>query len=1381
MADEHTVDSDIQDSVWPMRNKDELELGGVVMRDDPSFEPEVLPRKSIDRSFKCGDKAQKVYSLFTLGAVTADKFDLTQADILFAVYDKTQGFITPFHTELWSESWRGPGKEGFHVPWDISTEGGQTKNLQLAVLVVNGPECFRNRRCRGVGVLSLDDIKSSVKEAGADDEGRLITLPPLSIEVTSSGKEPVGTALEQLQKVLEKTQKRTQSAPVKTSKIFSVTIFVRKVRSSNLEEDCPLLDRIQIPTLLSPKENKIGITLDKGRIAMHDLFGNVFGVSLEVSLLSSDGTEATSVRTNAGKTTNGYLSLVSPKHDSCEWKESLCIDLGTERMVEEWKNYHIRIAIYTHRPASESKLFGFAFLPLFDSRGILRDISHKLFIFKTSHLPNPEQYLNKEWLFDGNMPHKVLELQNGPKFKVSKDSFLQLRTTLSSTEVTEDIDIQALKCIDPMLSDDQVNDIFASFISNSKKANNQAKRILFFRDLLDSLWSVLERAPNQEDNVFNSFIETIKPIVTRPNDFGYAEAFLDDYIRTQFKSPLLFQAFLKSFSANLTEEPSLNSMYTLMSMKHIFKIIVQSLKFTNDKKNTKPLETFLSSLQEFILKKNQSKEVQNRQNQALKSLFEDETISILREVFPSVKLIDILDSLLSEKDTREHMSCITIAVMINVLRSNLFSDLKSQRRICEIALKMIQSQFRKSNNRESFRGEFCDAENQFKKRTMELIQELHSACQTDGPGAEDRKSFIKVMTECVIVELANLIVGEKKLTNGQTLEEKIFFTLINQFDDDLLSRLVKDRNISFFDDVFLICQRVDEPQDADSTKSLANILSLVGQKGILEVTGSNLGAVENYLKAISSLAQTSNSVDVVRQHANTMRQTIRGLPRENIHALLSRESKTKGTKGPVVLNSVCSVVRQMADPAFENQETTGPELVFEIFLAEFFAKVNNRFNNSFPMSHTWFIEQVDGGEAKNMNTLCRDRLLPRILKNFEDFSNSWRKRPDFSGNVFICEDRVQLFIEKFKIWMKHVERLLSVSEEVERVEAERDSQNKQVLYFGELTALHNKYKALMQLKKEAVEEKLLSDKDEDGVDTYRDQCILVLTKIHKILVKSDQRDFMGTEQRDKNSISSGYTLYELSKIIPWSEKTAPGKIQIWINEIISNENPSQNPSQKWGEMKEALCSIAIKTFQDATGFECSIRMIKESIKRCEFELFNFEELANLHKNLAEIYEYRHDFQKKLEQESQEDYKMGQRRARRGKERTKEDKAQEEMRRKYLLRQHVINPEYYKITFRNPPKWLKFLENKSYIYRGDAMLQMSQMWGKLETWFPGAVIKNLQEDLNNTEGEGSEMTIFCGKVCNMDSWKAFCLFSSFSFSLCSLMNQFLIFSGGGNDD
>ena len=1300
-------------------------------------------------SIEMADKHQvkKMNTLFNIRTVTAEKFDQKQVDILCSVYDKSQGFVTPFHAELWSESWTGPSitwkaflcQEGFSVPWDISTGGGgPTKNLHLAVLVVDGPECSRNRRCRGVGVLSLDDVKKSLSEAGGEDEE--IALPTLNIAVETSRKEPTNTALGQLQNIFE--NQKMGSRVNSSGKILSLTFSARKLQSSDLKEGLPLLEPIQIPTLLSPKENKIGVTLDKGKISIHDMFGNSYGVSLEVSLLSSDGKEETCVWTNLGKTTatlarpqSPVLSLVSPNHDCCEWKESLCIDLGTERMVEEWRDFHIRISVYTHNPARESKLFGFAFLPLFDTRGILRDTNHKLFVFKTSHLdPDPAEYLAKEWVFDQNMPQMLLKKQNGPKFKVSKDSFLELQTRLSSTEVTEDIDIQALKSIDPMLSDDQVNDTFTSFINNGNKANCQAKRILFFQDLLDSLWRVLERLPKQEDNVFNSFIETIKPIVTRPNEFGYAEAFLDDYIRTRFKSRLVFDAFLRSFSSCLVAgEASVGRMYTLMSMKFIFKITVQSLKFTDDKNNIKPLETFMSTLQEFILKRGQSREVHNQQNRALRSLCEKETIAALIQVLPSVKLVDILEKVLSEKDEREDMGCITMTAIIDLLRSELFTDLNSQKRICQFALKIIQSQFKKSNCRESFRGEFSDAENLFKKKTLELIQELLSACrQRDGqPGAEERKTFLKLLRESVIVDLATLILSQENSTEGQTLEEKTFFSLMNDFDEGLLNNLVQKGNIYFFDDVFLISQRMktfsveDELQKTESTRCLAAVLSLVGEKGILEVTGRNLGVLENFLQAISALVLISNCNDLVKQLANTMKTALLGLPRETIHELLSRESQ--GSKGPVMMESICSVNLQMLGSAFENQDAPCmPDLLFEIFLAEFFAKIRKRCNSSFPLTHTWFMGHVDADEDKadNMfNTLCRNRWIPGLLKSFEKFSKTWRTRPDFQGNLFIYEDKVKSFKEKFQGWVKHVERLLSVSEDVElALEAERDSERKQIFYFGRVTALHNKYRTLLQLKKEALEEKLLLENDTDEVATYRDQCILVLKQIYEIQEKSDERHFQGLKDGDSNCISSAFTLHELSRIIPWSDKTAPAKIQIWVNVILSKGGSLQNIRKRWGDMKEALSSLAIKMFKDATGFECSIKMIKESIQRCEFELFDFEELANLHRNLAEIYEYRQDFQKKLEQEK--------------------DKTREDMKMRFLLRQHIINPEYYKITFRNPPKWLKFLANKSYIYRGDAMLQTPQMWKMLENWFPGVLIKNLQE---NSDTTGSEMVIFCGKV------------------------------------
>ena len=177
-------------------------------------------------------------------------------------------------------------------------------------------------------MLSLDDIKMAMN-------GELVelTLPPLNIEVTVSGKVALGTALEQLQKVLDKTTKRSKSVPVKSAKSFSLTFSARNVHFGDLTESDQILAHIQLPSLMSPKENKIGVTLQKGKVTGVDMFGNAPGASLEVSLFSRDGTEVTDVRTNVGKTTNGYLSLVAPKQEHCEWKESLCIDLGTERPV----------------------------------------------------------------------------------------------------------------------------------------------------------------------------------------------------------------------------------------------------------------------------------------------------------------------------------------------------------------------------------------------------------------------------------------------------------------------------------------------------------------------------------------------------------------------------------------------------------------------------------------------------------------------------------------------------------------------------------------------------------------------------------------------------------------------------------------------------------------------------------------------------------------------------------------------------------------------------------------------------------------------------------------------------------------------------------------
>ena len=103
MDGNNTEDQNFKDSLFPMRTRGPT--GEIVMRGDPFSQAEELSKEKDLRKNKGGHNGEKMYTLFTLRSATPDKFDPKQADIMCAVYDKSQGFITPFHTQLWSESW----------------------------------------------------------------------------------------------------------------------------------------------------------------------------------------------------------------------------------------------------------------------------------------------------------------------------------------------------------------------------------------------------------------------------------------------------------------------------------------------------------------------------------------------------------------------------------------------------------------------------------------------------------------------------------------------------------------------------------------------------------------------------------------------------------------------------------------------------------------------------------------------------------------------------------------------------------------------------------------------------------------------------------------------------------------------------------------------------------------------------------------------------------------------------------------------------------------------------------------------------------------------------------------------------------------------------
>ena len=72
----------------------------------------------------------------------------------------------------------------------------------------------------------------------------------------------------------------------------------------------------------------------------------------------------------------------------------------------------------------------------------MKDDTHQLFVFqqddRKESIPDPEEYLQKEFIYDEQMPNAALKKQKGTHFNPGTGSFLQVKTQVSSTMITDD-------------------------------------------------------------------------------------------------------------------------------------------------------------------------------------------------------------------------------------------------------------------------------------------------------------------------------------------------------------------------------------------------------------------------------------------------------------------------------------------------------------------------------------------------------------------------------------------------------------------------------------------------------------------------------------------------------------------------------------------------------------------------------------------------------------------------------------------------------------------------------------------------------------------------------------------------------------------------------
>eukprot|EP00092_Neocalanus_flemingeri_P017839 GFUD01019303.1.p1 GENE.GFUD01019303.1~~GFUD01019303.1.p1 ORF type:complete len:1705 (+),score=380.42 GFUD01019303.1:51-5165(+) len=1272
---------------------------------------------------------ESTYRIFSLTEIkpTKEAMEYGKVDYTLGLYHRVSGFLTDFfsYQDMNNpDTTKQNAKKKFGIPEEFKENDMKDVYLVLMVVFTDGSLA---KKCKGIGLTKLENIFEK-------DE--------LKLNINSN-KDSALSVIEQITKFLKEKDQETN--------YFKFTFQIKTVRESFLKPEDFVFRKVTSPTLCCAGLNKLVITLDTAKIVGSGKIwiGDSFSVSMDVEIRDAEGNTKKYIQTcDPNEKSSVYQTVTSPNNLKCDWKETFHLDL--KRDQTKWKNLHLRFNIYKHpTDKSPKRLYGFAYLPLKNENDtILCDGTYELFVFQIhrGYEPVAEDYLNKGlYIYDRNI--KNVKALNDKGFSVMTSDILTVKTRLISTEMTDDPTIFALLTVDPeRFGETKINQMFERYIQSSD--TDPSKRILFMTQILDKLWKILNLIPNQENHVFDGFVETIHPIITNKKEFGYAASFLERYIEKSFNCPEVFEKFIGSFQEMIKKLDSVDvisgtgNTYTMMSMKFIFKFIVKAYKL--NKKNYAAFDSdlfcqLLQTLGEFLKKRSGNRMLHS---QTFKALFDVDTMNIISEIVPGIVIVDILKDILEAEDINSK-DCNRFNAVRDLLNSNFFLDEASQEAICNVGIKLISDQFPK--NSRNYDAPF--QKGPLKECTLELIKNLYEVCKKL-ENVESRDKFVGMITIQILPRLITIIPmrSQDAIYKNERLEEVLLTTLISEITEDTFEDLLKQENAeSMLDKLFKIFQRTSEcqylPESSElrmfAYKHLAEFFRKISAKGILDLANRKMPIIENFFLAVTSIIGAKDLMvenftkekykSVLDQYgdlrvilANILKDCIAKFDKETLLELL-RFDEVETKMLDALFNASLDVKH--------TGRTILINLLFTLIHAEFFAEdkyKKNQVNKSILISYTWFIERVIKSFKNNTS--------------FVDFNYKSMFKSCMQNKLSSIHYSLHLDVFKQKIGMMilHIDKLVTATFDSVRVN-QKFKEDEEQIYFSHITACYNLYSVLQEIGNEAMKENLLHSED----TVIRDLCIELLINLYELY---DRKNLIPSSiaALEVDNVSAGFTLQKLGDLIPWSLEEANRGTAMRINNwiithkiILDDENEdfrrrTVSPAGlgnhvTWSTLKDAVQKLSIKKFRDASGFECSIEMMERSIDRYKSEIFDYKALSKAYKNLSEIYEYRYNFNQKLI----EDQKI-------------EDDLRKEME---SSRRNILDPEYYRISFYNAPLWLRFLSNKTFIYRGDAMLKMSDLEEKIKKWFPKSkIMKQENIDIRKSEVGGLDnMIIQLSKV------------------------------------
>ena len=232
--------------------------------------------------------------------------------IMTAIYETSRGFLTPFYeleynvkTPEETELLKAECKKGLFVPLNIKDGKFRPEDLFFAVMIIDESE-NQQKHLKAAGTVKFSDIIRPLKKKKDVDEWESFVV------MMGQTKDMNLTVIENINKILG------QGLGDGGKSYFNVKFKTKMVPSSALNDNDSVLDRVKIPSLLSPKVNQISLSLERAKIKHPLLMGELFGVSIEVEVIDAEGRSVACIKNVDGREADVYRSLISPHKEKRE-------------------------------------------------------------------------------------------------------------------------------------------------------------------------------------------------------------------------------------------------------------------------------------------------------------------------------------------------------------------------------------------------------------------------------------------------------------------------------------------------------------------------------------------------------------------------------------------------------------------------------------------------------------------------------------------------------------------------------------------------------------------------------------------------------------------------------------------------------------------------------------------------------------------------------------------------------------------------------------------------------------------------------------------------------------------------------------------------------